>query len=257
MMGRRILITAHAGCMGTEPNSEASFKAAYASPADIVEADIRITADGIPILAHDETMALPGSGGSMTDARVDSMDWRVDRKDFDSADIMDFEEFLDLVARLDAAQGHRSQRPRILNLDMKDKRAIGPVAQALRRRGLVSRALLTGLYPEDLELARHLSPDAIYLLNAERMVATGMFAMGIEDTLALAEEFGCAGINLEWSIANPEIMEAAKRRNMPVYLWTVDDAVQMRRAALLGPYSITSNQPSILADILGEVGEEP
>jgi glycerophosphoryl diester phosphodiesterase len=252
MKESKILITAHAGCMGTEPNSEASFRAAYSSPADIIEADIRITADGTPVLAHDEVIPRRGSPCGIFGEKVTRLDWRVDRTDFDAANIMDFEGFLDLVARLDAAKGSLGRRPRILNLDMKDGQALGPVAQALRRRGLVSRALLTGLYPEDLEFARRLSPDAAYLLNAERMVSGG-----IEDTLAFAQEFGCAGINLEWGAANPEVMEAAERRNMPVYLWTVDDAVQMRRAARLRPFSITTNEPGLLADILDKVGEDP
>lgn len=245
MSGHPILVTAHAGCMGTRPNSEASFRAAFRSPADIIEADLRLSADGTVVLAHDEALPLPAKGGDPRSARVAELDWWGDRAAFAAQGIMDLEAFLDLASALDEERRAQGRSPGTLNLDMKDPGAVAPALKALRRRGAASRAILSGLYPEDLGEVRILSPDVPFLLNAERVAARGG-----EDMFAIAERFGCAGINLEWRLAIPGTMEEARRRGLPVYLWTVDEEAAMAAVVASSPASITTNFPEILARVI-------
>ncbi len=67
---------------------------------------------------------------------------------------------------------------------------------------------------------------------------------------AIAERFGCAGINLEWRLAFPGTMEEARRRGLPVYLWTVDEEAAMAAVVASSPASITTNFPEILARVI-------
>ena len=52
-----LLVTAHAACMGHAPeNTLAGMRKAIELAADAVEVDVRCTADGVPVLLHDETV---------------------------------------------------------------------------------------------------------------------------------------------------------------------------------------------------------
>lgn len=52
----RILVTAHAGALGTPSNSLASLDAAMDAKADVIEFDLRLTADGLIFLSHNESL---------------------------------------------------------------------------------------------------------------------------------------------------------------------------------------------------------
>jgi glycerophosphoryl diester phosphodiesterase len=50
------LITAHSGCMNTLDNTLESVETGLRLGADVVEEDIRVTKDGIPVLSHDDIL---------------------------------------------------------------------------------------------------------------------------------------------------------------------------------------------------------
>lgn len=55
--GRYVMVTAHRGAHGAAPeNSVAAIERAIGLGADIVEIDVRLTRDGVPVLMHDETV---------------------------------------------------------------------------------------------------------------------------------------------------------------------------------------------------------
>ncbi len=72
------LITAHTGCMGTPDNTLRSVESALKHGADVVEDDIRITRDGVLVLAHDDAVSLPDgtrySISQMTYAELSELD---------------------------------------------------------------------------------------------------------------------------------------------------------------------------------------
>ena len=45
-------------------------------------------------------------------------------------------------------------------------------------------------------------------------------------------------------------MEYARRRCIPVLLWTIDTEDDLKKALELQPYSITTNRPDLLVGIL-------
>lgn len=240
---KRPLITAHAGCMGTLPNSRESFVAAFSSKADIVEADIRSTRDGIAVLTHDDAFSVDGSAP----VKVASLDWGEIRALVDSGQadgIMRLEMFLDLAAELDRSL--RNGAPTILNLDIKEPAILGAVARQVRDRGLASSVLFSGLEKEGVKEARAKLAGLRYLFNADEgdEAACGK-------ACSIAAEFGCAGINLEWMKASKFFVRSAREAGFQVMLWTVDEAEDMKTVLDLSPDSITTNRPDILAGIMG------
>ena len=248
----RPLITAHAGCMGTLPNSRESFVAAFSSRADIVEADIRSTRDGVPVLTHDDAISIRGS----KPVKVGSLDWAeiaalVDTGRADG--IMRLEMYLDLAAELDSTL--RGGASTVLNLDVKEPVVLGAAAKILRGRGLASSVLFSGLELEGLREARKTLAGLRYLFNADVLSPAGAVrGADCERICSIAAEFGCAGINLEWTKASASFMGRARGAGLPVMLWTVDGIEDMMAALALGPDSITTNEPDILAGLLAKAG---
>lgn len=241
--GGRSLITAHAGCMGTLANSRESFVAAFSSCADIVEADIRATRDGCPLLMHDDIVR-------MQDGREGSVG-RFDWADIASGRelIMCLEMFLELAAEMIPATC--GGRRRILNLDMKEPSSLGAIGEILRAKGLGGSILFSGLDRAGVATARNLVPDFPYLLNADDVMKPGPASESdARQACRAALESGCAGINLEWTRASPRFMEIARGNRLPVLLWTVDKEDEMRKVLALGPDSITTNRPDILGRLM-------
>lgn len=244
----RPLITAHAGCMGTIPNSRESFVAAFSSKADIIEADIRSTRDGIPVLTHDDSFSINGSAP----IKVGGLDWGELLALVDSGQaegIMRLETYLDLAAELDSA--FRGGKSSVLNLDIKESASLGAVARIVRNRGLGPMVLFSGLKLDSLAEAREALSGLRYLFNADAsLVAAESPEAGCRKVCAIASQFGCAGINLEWTNASAELVSRAKAAGFPVMLWTVDEAEDMRTALAYDPDSITTNRPDMLARLL-------
>jgi len=248
MERRRPLITAHAGCMGTIPNSRESFVAAFSSMADIIEADIRSTRDGIPVLTHDDSFSINDSAP----IKVGSLDWGelLALVDCGQAEgIMRLETYLDLAAELD--NSIRGGGPSILNLDIKESASLGAVAGIVRNRGLGSTVLFSGIKVDGLPEARIALSGLRYLFNADAsLIAAEGLEADCRKVCAIASEFGCAGINLEWTNASARFMSFAREAGFPVMLWTVDRAEDMRTALAFEPDSITTNRPDILARLI-------
>lgn len=242
-------ITAHAGCMGTIPNSRESFVAAFSSKADIIEADIRSTRDGIPVLTHDDSFSCNGSAP----IKVGALDWGELLALVDSGQaegIMRLETYLDLAAELDRAL--RGGGSSVLNLDIKESASLGAVARIVRERGLGSTVLFSGIKADGLAEARKALAGLRYLFNADAsLIAAENPEEGCRRVCAIATEFGCAGINLEWTNASAEFVRRAAMAGFPVMLWTVDKAEDMKTALAYDPDSITTNRPDTLARLLG------
>jgi glycerophosphoryl diester phosphodiesterase len=93
--GKRVLVTAHRAAHDVHPeNSMAAIERAIALGVDIIEIDVRLTKDGVPVLMHDDTvdrmtngkgkvkelgfaqveqLRLKGSDGKLTDMRVPTL----------------------------------------------------------------------------------------------------------------------------------------------------------------------------------------
>ena len=57
------LVVAHRGASSTHPeNTVAAFDAAVASGADVVELDVRLTSDGVPVVLHDANLSATTEG---------------------------------------------------------------------------------------------------------------------------------------------------------------------------------------------------
>lgn len=251
----RPCITAHAGCMDTQPNSRESILAALGSEADIIEVDIRSSRDGVIVLAHDEALDIPGRGR----VEVAALDWSdiLRCRQGGGPSLLRFEELLEIAAGAGAAGAAGAVTARVpggkmFNLDIKALPALRGTAELVRDQGIGDSVLFSGLYEDGVVLAGADFRGFTYFFNADGMMPAGLSGRGQADIVCgFASAHGCRGINLEWTRATKEFVARARELGQQVMLWTVDSVEGMGKVLDMQPDSVTTNYPDRLAALMG------
>src|SRR4051812_643768 len=196
-MHRPPLVVAHRGASADAiDNSHDAFVRAIEDGADMIEFDVRGTADGRLIAFHDEAVG----GRRLAE--------------------LTYEEIAELT-------GHRpplveevvalAARRRI-GLDIEFKEDHG-VAEVLGAVDDVAPLLVTSFLPEVVREARALRPD----------VAAGLLleGAGASEIVAGARAVGATAVALDEAAARAGLQEAA-RAGLEVYVWTVDEPAALR-----------------------------
>jgi len=226
------LITAHTGCMGMPDNSMASGRAALALGVDIIEDDIRATKDGIVVLSHDDEIRM----ASGERASLSGMTYR-ELQETAETPVVALEELLMLVKGSDT----------MINLDMKSDEALEPVSRLIQRTDMADRVFMTGCFYERALKAKSLVPELRKLLNVNAQhFRTMAYEEAVSQSCKEALDAGCFGLNVPYQVLNGRMMEIAEDAGLPVYVWTIDEAEEMRRCAELGVRSITTHAVDIL-----------
>lgn len=206
------LITAHAGCENTVPNSESSLRAALSLHPDAVEVDVRRNGDGTLVLSHNPI------GASGIDCTL--------------------ERALDLVKAAPEIQ---------INCDLKEPGLEEAVLELARSRDALDRVILTGTVRP--EAVKALQKSLLVYLNLECLIPERDFAAyrgpllsGRELDLLFrrAEQYGVGVINLSYQLCSEELQERAWEKGMGLSVWTVDDPALLEKLIPLGFRNVTT-----------------
>ncbi|PWW34413.1 MULTISPECIES: glycerophosphodiester phosphodiesterase [Paenibacillus] len=237
-MNKFPLITAHTGCMSHPDHSFESLEAALRLGVDIYEDDIRSTRDGVPVLAHDDDIALAdGSCGSLSEMTL---------KELNTARLAPVPTLQDVLEQIRSAG-------KMMNLDIKTDSALEPVSALIERMGMTEMVFLSGCEFETAVQAGRYAPSIRRLLNVN-MQSYGSLSYdeAVFQACANAREAGCFGINVPYQVVQPDLMEAVRRNGLAIYVWTVTESDDMRRLAQLGVDSITTRDPAKLIAVREE-----
>jgi glycerophosphoryl diester phosphodiesterase len=253
------ILVAHRGGAGLAPeNTLEAFRSAVSTwGADMLEMDVRLTADGHVVVIHDETVdrTTDGSGPvrSMRLEQLRTLDagWHFTdpsgRHPFrgHGVHVPTFEEVLE------ACPGVR------INVEAKEQAVARPLVDLIVRRGEQHRVLVAaefernrrGIddYPGPRGASRR---DCFLFWLAHRMPGGSAYTPNV-DALQIPEYF--KGRRL----LTPRLIAEAHRRNIPVHVWTVDDADDMRRLLGWGVDAIQTDRPDVLSDVLVEETGRP
>lgn len=245
-MGYRFpLITAHCGSMNTIDHTLVSVQTGLKLGADVVEEDVRVTKDGIPVLAHDdEWVTVDGlklSIAQMAFEELSELQFEVThREQRETIQICRLEDMLPLIK----ASG------KVVNLDLKVDESIGPVASLVKQYGMLEQAFLSGCEMDRAMLAKRLNPEMPKLLNTDtNLFRTLPYRDAMVQTCEDALAASCFGINIHYKIVSPELMDYATSLGLPVYVWTVNEEELMRQYADLGVASITTRNVAALVHL--------
>ncbi|QGQ94738.1 glycerophosphodiester phosphodiesterase [Paenibacillus psychroresistens] len=238
-------ITAHSGCMNKPDNTLASAEIALQLGADIVEDDIRITSDGILVLAHDDEIQLPNGTiyhiSQMTYSELSELDILA-RSGTVPATIRlaTLESFLQLIKAVG----------KIANLDLKADECIKPVSDLVEKYQMLEQVIVSGCEAERAMKVNQINPKLRKLLNANIELFLSLdYEEAVEITCNDALAANCMGINIEYRLVKTKLLEAAWNKNLPILVWTVNDEIEMKRMVEMGVHSITTRNLQTLIDL--------
>ncbi len=201
---------AHRGDWRVAPeNTLAALLAAMRIPAcDGVEFDVRLSADGVPVVIHDETLA-----------RVQG---RPDR-----ADALTAVELADLAVPSLAAVLAALPSGVFLDVELKgEDHGDATAAVLLAGRGATgSRAVVSSFEPRALAAMADRLPGWSRWLNALDLAPA---------TLSLALGLGCAGVSVLWGALTTGSIRTARDAGLDVAAWTVRRRATFDRLTRLG-----------------------
>jgi glycerophosphoryl diester phosphodiesterase len=137
------------------------------------------------------------------------------------------------------------------------------VLEALRHFGLVSRTLVSGMFPGGLALIRAAEPalrlgwsvprvrrdyttDALTAVPALAML-TGYRAMLPRRARTALLEGRFDAIMAHWRVVTRRLVRAVAEGGGDLYVWTVDDAAQIARLTAMGVDGIITNDPRLFS----------
>ncbi len=137
------------------------------------------------------------------------------------------------------------------------------VVDALRDAGLISRTLLSGMFPSSLARVRVAEPslrlgwsvprvrrdytsDMLMAVPALAML-TGYRALLPRRARHALRVGAVNAIMAHWRVVTPALVRAVAQAGGELYVWTVDDAVRIEKLTAMGVSGIISNDPRLFA----------
>jgi glycerophosphoryl diester phosphodiesterase len=217
--GARALAIAHRGDpYALRENTLPSLRSALRKGADVVEVDVRMTSDGVPVLLHDPTLErLWGVRKSVTSLTRDEV------AEATGGGVPDLSEAL--AALRDGG------RARVL-LDLTEAEQAEPTVEAVRAAGLGPRAYYCGGLAA-LRRVRALDADAEIALT---------WKTSLRPAPRLLDELRPRWLNLRFGLVDPATVAWAREHGLLVAAWTADWERSMLRLLDLGVDAVTTNR---------------
>ncbi|HEU4808194.1 MAG TPA: glycerophosphodiester phosphodiesterase family protein [Homoserinimonas sp.] len=236
--GDSALIAGHRGDRSAAPeNTLPALQGALDGTMVYVETDIRLSADGVPVLIHDATVDRTTNGtgrvSKLTLAELQKLDagsWYA--KAFAGLRIPTLESFLVLLAA--------SNKKAMLELKGAwTEEALLAVNTLIESQGLTRRVVLASFNTDTLTGLQTVVPDL------PRMVIIRDLP---EDPVALVREFGAIGVvtsppSVE---ADPTVIDRIHQGGFGILLYTLNKKQSWRSALALGVDGIITDKPSAL-----------
>jgi len=254
------LLIAHRGGAGLAPeNTLAAFlPAVHRWRVDMIELDVRATADGRCVVIHDPTVDrttdATGEVAAMTYEDLSRLDAGY-RFTADGGRTFPFRgagviipTIEDVLERLPGAR---------LTIEVKTAAAQRPLFDAIDGFVAADRVVAAGMYDADRgAFGRHAGAVSASTEQIRTWVIRHWFRLGRvsrlrADVAHLPEHAGGR------RIVTPRLVRELKAQGIPVHVWTVNDESDMRRLLAWGIEGLVTDRPDIAARVLHDVAGRP
>lgn len=241
-----VVVIAHRGASAYYPeNTIPAFKGALAMNADIIELDVMMSKDGVPVVFHDVTLYSHTDGrGLVKDytlaelKELDAGSWF--REEFAGEQIPTLEETLDFAA------GEVALNIEIKTEAVTDKIEGGVVQKCLQlvqKYGMEDHVMFSSFDYLALEQLRRLDNNVyVALLYDQRQ-------LGRKLPSELINSFSANAFNCYFRELSERWLDDIKTHNIPLFVYTVDDSKKMRSLIKSGVTGIFTNKPDLLAEV--------
>lgn len=231
------LVVSHAACAGHAPeNTLAGLRLALHMGADAIEVDVHLSADGIPILMHDDSVDRTTDGrGTVASLTLSEL------RELDAGARSPFEAFRGekvptLAEALEVSRGRA-----LLVIEIKPPDIEEAVLEVVRHAEALDWAMIWSFHPSVVAEVRRREPR----------VPAGLLTLNLSDAIAQqALELGAQATGVFHQNVSEERVRVAHRKALAVHAWTADQPPDMRRLAAAGVDGIVTNFPDRARSLL-------
>lgn len=232
--GDDTIVVAHRGDAALAPeNTLPAIDAAIAAGADIVELDVQLSADGIPVIMHDWTVDRTTDGTGPT--------WTLTATELAVLDASAGSDHSALVPTLAAALDALAATRSVVMLELKgawNAPQVARVAELIQVAALTGRAVLASFDLFTLRAAHAAAPSIPRLLLTRHLAS---IEVAIADAAATA-----IGVSMTTVEQDPDAVARLADAGIGVFLYTLNDPERWAAAIELGVRGIITDDPGAL-----------
>ncbi|MFH1018722.1 MAG: glycerophosphodiester phosphodiesterase family protein [Pseudomonadota bacterium] len=238
----RVWRAGHRGFPYVAPeNTLASFEAAVRAGVDMIEFDVTLSRDGVPVVLHDRTLNRTTDGRGSPRRRVVS-----ELKSLDAGGWFARAYRGERIPTLDETLKFLKGRVAV-NVEIKIEavswRAAGgieeKVVKALRASGMAPYSVVSSFFPLAVRRVKRIAPEQSAALLISRPLR--------RDPLRLASRVRADALHLAVQLVDRELIIRAREAGLPIRVFTVNRLPDMRRLAAWGVDGVFSDRADRLA----------
>jgi glycerophosphoryl diester phosphodiesterase len=240
-------LIAHRGASGHAPeNTLVAVRRAMEMRAEMVEVDILLSKDGIPLLLHDPSLDRTTNGsGVVSDYTMDELklldagSWFGDQ--FAGERIPTVDELLELC------KGKMA-----LNLEIKTQAVtdtieggiVEKVVELVRRHGMERNVIFSSFDPRAIKHLKTIAPDIAGAILYDNRLYDGKHPVDI------VSELGADAFNCHWRQVRPTLVDSLHEVGVPINVYTVNSDTLMHQMLEMGVNGIFTDFPDVLLQVL-------
>ena len=231
------IIFAHRGASTHAPeNTIAAFELALQQGADAIELDVKLSADGIPVVIHDATVDRTTDGsGTVADLSLPAI------KELDAGN---GQHIPTLAEVFESVGGKLLINVELTNYKTKNDQLVDKVVEVINKHNLAESIIFSSFLPKNLKRAEellHQTPRGLLALPNILGWVVRNFAFKKGNYQALHPHL---------KDTSRKQIEKAHAINRRVHIWTVNEPDDMHRLADWGADGIFTDDPKLAVDIL-------
>jgi glycerophosphoryl diester phosphodiesterase len=237
-------IVAHRGFSFVAPeNTKASFMLAWKVGTPAAECDVHLTKDKRIMVMHDKSakrtagvdVNMPQTD-SKTLRKLDVGSWK-DPNHYKGEKIPYLEEIIKTIPK-----------GRKLFIEVKSGKEIMPYLEnVIKKSGKRDRLTIIGFDLEAVAAAKKLMPDipVYWLVYSGKKEKTEQWIPYSQDLIVQAKENSLDGLDLHYGALDAMFVQQVHNAGLKLYVWTVDDAKDVKLMRKFGVDGITTNRPNL------------
>ena len=228
------LVIGHRGAPNKSPeNSMQSFESAIHLGADMLELDVRESADGQLVIIHDYDVERV----STKEGLVNEMSLQELR----SLDLGEGARIPTLEQVLDTVKGRIK-----VNIELKVPDIESKTLTIVSGRNMLNDVIFSSFF--------HRILTDIKEINSKAKTAV-LYEQPLENPSAYAVELGAFAINPLYTLLDPEIVSKAHASNLQVYPWTVNDEETIIEMVRIGVDGVITDFPDLCRTVVDRLAE--
>ncbi|HEX6981649.1 MAG TPA: glycerophosphodiester phosphodiesterase [Balneolaceae bacterium] len=240
---------AHRGASAYFPeNTMAAFEAAVKMEADMIELDVMLSKDGVPVVFHDAQLNAHTNGrGFVNHCTLEELK-KLDAGSWFNPEFSD-EQIPTLQEVLAFSSGKIAVNIEIKTEAVRDEAENGIEEKCLRlveEYGMENNVLFSSFDYRSLKHLRELNPKMPVALLYDK------FQSGRKSPYELVEIYEADAFNCSYTQLTQKRRENLKEYNIPTFIYTINSKKRMKKLLDAGVTGIFTDKPGVLKQVLNE-----